>query len=188
MSKKKQQLIEIALNLFMNEGFHATGIDRIVEVSGISKTTLYRHFESKEILIRDALLVFSQRQQAGWQRDDYQLLSAEQLMLARFDELEALVKSQHFSGCIFLNASGEYPDEDNFIHKVAIAHKVASLAETKRRLAFIEDADIEGSHTNLASIIELLYEGLVARLQVQQDLGLITTAKKAVAALLKAKE
>jgi AcrR family transcriptional regulator len=179
VSKKKQQLIEIALNLFMNEGFHATGIDRIVEVSGISKTTMYRHFESKEVLIREALLVFSQRQQAGWERNDYQLLSAEQLMLARFDELEALVQSKHFSGCIFLNASGEYPDEENLIHQIAIAHKAASLAETKRRLASIEGAD-----DDLAVIIELIYEGLVARLQVQQDLGLIKAAKKAVAALI----
>jgi AcrR family transcriptional regulator len=183
VSKKKQQLIDIALNLFMSEGFHATGIDRIVEVSGISKTTMYRHFESKEVLIRDALLAFSQRQQAAWELDDPHLLSAEQLMLARFDELEALLHSQHFSGCVFLNASGEYPDEKNLIHQVAIAHKAASLAETKRRLASIEDAD-----DNLALTIELIYEGVVARLLVQQDLGLIQTAKKAVTALLKPKQ
>ncbi|PKH02170.1 TetR family transcriptional regulator, partial [Psychromonas sp. MB-3u-54] len=180
MSKKKQQLIDIALNLFMSEGFHATGIDRIVEVSGISKTTMYRHFESKEVLIRDALLAFSQRQQAAWELDDPHLLSAEQLLLARFDELEALVQSKHFSGCVFLNASAEYPDEDNLIHRVAIAHKAASLAETKRRLATIENTD-----DNLALTIELIYEGAVSRLLVQQDLGLIRAAKKALTALLK---
>ncbi|WP_198134726.1 TetR family transcriptional regulator [Psychromonas ingrahamii] len=182
MSKKKQQLIDIALNLFMSEGFHATGIDRIVEVSGISKTTMYRHFESKEVLIRDALLVFSQRQQAAWEFDEPHLLSAEQLMLARFDELEALVQSKHFCGCVFLNASAEYPDEESLIHQVAIAYKAASLAETKRRLASIEDSD-----NNLALTIELIYEGVVARLLVQQDLGLIQTAKKVVTAVLKSK-
>jgi len=183
VSKKKQQLIDIALNLFMSEGFHATGIDRIVEVSGISKTTMYRHFESKEVLIRDALLVFSQRQQAAWELDDCHLLSAQQLMFTRFDELAALLHSKHFSGCVFLNASREYPDEQNLIHQVAIAHKAASLAETKRRLASIEDAD-----DNLALTIELIYEGVIARLQVQQDLGLIQTAKRAVSALIKAKQ
>ncbi|MFT6914195.1 MAG: AcrR family transcriptional regulator [Motiliproteus sp.] len=183
VSKKKQQLIEIALNLFMNEGFHATGIDRIVEMSGISKTTMYRHFESKELLIRDALRVFSQRQQSAWASDNDHLVSAEQLILARFDELEALVQRKHFSGCVFLNASGEYPDENNLIHQVAIAHKAASLAETKRRLASIENTD-----DNLALTIELIYEGVVARLQVQQDVALIQNAKRTVAALMTARQ
>ena len=183
VSKKKQQLIDIALNLFISEGFHATGIDRIVEVSGISKTTMYRHFQSKEVLIRDALFTFSQHLQAAWELDDPHLLSTQQLLLARFDELEDLVQSKHFSGCVFLNASAEYPDEENLIHRVAIAHKAASLAETKRRLASIEDTD-----DNLALTIELIYEGVIARLLVQQDLGLIQTAKKAVTALLKSKQ
>jgi len=183
VSKKKQQLIEIALNLFMSEGFHATGIDRIVEVSGISKTTMYRHFESKEVLIRDALLAFSHRQQAAWALDDDHLLPKQQLMLARFDELAALLRSKHFSGCIFLNASREYPDQENIIHRVAIAHKAASLAETKRRLASLGDTD-----DNLALTIELIYEGVIARLQVEQDLRLIETAKRAVVALIEAQQ
>lgn len=65
----------------------------------------------------------------------------------------------------------------------AIAHKAASLAETKRRLAAIEDAD-----DHLALTIELIYEGVVARLQVQQDVALIQAAKKVVAALIRAKQ
>jgi AcrR family transcriptional regulator len=178
LSKKKQKLIDVALELFMTEGFHATGIDRIVAVSGISKTTMYRHFESKDILIRDALAVFSQRIQASWVMEEYE--SAEEQLLARFDVLLELVNNNQFHGCVFLNASGEYSDEQNLIHQVAIAHKQASLVETQRLLASVKGVDM-----NLALTIELIYEGVVARLQVQQDVLLIEAAKKAVQILLK---
>ena len=48
---KQQLLIETSLQLFNRHGFHATGIDTIMAVSGVSKTTLYKYFRSKELLI-----------------------------------------------------------------------------------------------------------------------------------------
>ncbi|MEH6534347.1 MAG: TetR family transcriptional regulator, partial [Photobacterium frigidiphilum] len=161
-------------------GFHATGIDRIVAESGISKTTLFRHFESKDILIRDALAAFSQRIQMSWIVEECE--NAEAQLLARFDVLLELVNNNQFHGCVFLNASGEYPDEQSLIHQVAIAHKHASLAETQRLLAVIK-----GIERDVALTIELIYEGVVARLQVQQDTVIIEAAKKAVQLLLNIK-
>ena len=177
MSKKRQQLIDVALDLFMREGFHATGIDRIAEVSGISKTTMYRHFPTKDLLIRDALQAFSEQVQASWMIEpdrtpDYSLI------LERFDQLADLITNNQFTGCVFLNATGEYPDENNPIHQVAIAHKAASLAETQRRLQLCEINAAD------ALMIELIYEGLVARLQVRQDLNLIDETKRLVESVL----
>jgi len=48
---KRDQLIEKAQELFYREGYHATGIDRILAESGVAKMTLYKHFKSKEELI-----------------------------------------------------------------------------------------------------------------------------------------
>lgn len=179
MSKKRQQLIDIALNLFMKEGFHATGIDRIAEISGISKTTMYRHFPSKERLIRDALQAFSDQIEARWQtRQTQEVVADHSLILARFEQLSDIITRGEFSGCVFLNAAGEFPDESNPIHQVAIAHKHASLAETRRRLTLC------GIDEERALIIELIYEGLVARLQIKQDQHLIQTTIKHVRTLL----
>ena len=54
-SSKRDLLINTALELFSREGFHATGIDRILSESGVAKMTLYNHFKSKDELILAAL-------------------------------------------------------------------------------------------------------------------------------------
>ena len=47
----KEKLIESATKLFYSNGFHATGIERILQDAKVSKMTLYRHFKSKDELI-----------------------------------------------------------------------------------------------------------------------------------------
>lgn len=53
---KREILLDTAERLFYSDGFHATGIDRIVNEAGIARMTLYNHFESKEALV-EAVLV-----------------------------------------------------------------------------------------------------------------------------------
>ena len=55
LSKKREHLIDVALRLFCSEGFHATGIDRILSEAKVAKNTLYKHFRSKDELILAAL-------------------------------------------------------------------------------------------------------------------------------------
>lgn len=43
--------MQAALELFANEGYHATSISKIAKKAGISKGLLYNYFESKEALI-----------------------------------------------------------------------------------------------------------------------------------------
>src|SRR3954471_13991951 len=54
-SEIRDHLLETALRLFNQHGYHATGIDLIIAEAGVAKTTLYRHFETKENYILAAL-------------------------------------------------------------------------------------------------------------------------------------
>ena len=54
-SQRRTQLIETALRLFYRNGFHATGIDKLLAEAGIAKMTLYKHFGSKDALILECL-------------------------------------------------------------------------------------------------------------------------------------
>ena len=53
MSKKtaKERIIENALLLFEENGFHAVTVDKIVQVSGTSKGGFYHNFKSKDELL-----------------------------------------------------------------------------------------------------------------------------------------
>src|SRR5216683_869693 len=47
----RERILATASELFYREGIRAIGVDTVVERSGVSKTSLYRLFESKDALI-----------------------------------------------------------------------------------------------------------------------------------------
>ena len=49
-SRKRESIIDAAIRAFQEDGFDNTSMDRIAEVAGASKRTVYNHFESKEDL------------------------------------------------------------------------------------------------------------------------------------------
>ena len=52
---KRDELISKALGAFYRTGFQATGMDRLAVETGVSKTSMYKHFRTKEELILAAL-------------------------------------------------------------------------------------------------------------------------------------
>ena len=54
-ASKRDQLVQNALTVFYQNGFHATGMDKLVAETGVSKTSMYKHFRTKEDLIQAAL-------------------------------------------------------------------------------------------------------------------------------------
>lgn len=57
--KKRKDILDAAIQEFREQGFPAARVNRIAELAEVSKRTLYKHFESKEVLfaaITDILL------------------------------------------------------------------------------------------------------------------------------------
>jgi AcrR family transcriptional regulator len=53
--RSRKAVLETAVTLMMDRGIHALNIDSIAEHSGVAKTTIYRHWSSREAIILDAL-------------------------------------------------------------------------------------------------------------------------------------
>lgn len=51
-SRKRQAVVDAASNEFLAHGFAGTSMDRIAEMAGVSKRTVYDHFPSKEDLFQ----------------------------------------------------------------------------------------------------------------------------------------
>jgi len=49
--EKKKLIMQVALELFANDGYHSTSISKIAQKAGISKGLMYNYFESKEELL-----------------------------------------------------------------------------------------------------------------------------------------
>ncbi len=50
-SNTRQRIIDAAYLLFYKTGFMRSSIDAVAEAAGITKRTLYQHFDSKDALI-----------------------------------------------------------------------------------------------------------------------------------------
>ncbi|HET7657475.1 MAG TPA: TetR/AcrR family transcriptional regulator [Bacillales bacterium] len=51
MNEKGIKIIEAAIKLFAKKGYHATSMQEIADESGVSKGSVYNHFDSKENLV-----------------------------------------------------------------------------------------------------------------------------------------
>ena len=121
---KRQELVEKALSIFYLGGFHATGMDTLSSKVGISKTSVYNHFRTKEDLILAVLRLRDENFRNWLFRRMEELSDTPQgQLIAMFDALEEWFRQLDFKGCMFIKASSEYQDRDHPIHQQSAEHK-----------------------------------------------------------------
>lgn len=121
---KRDELVQKALDAFYRNGFHATGMDMLVAETGISKTSMYKHFRTKEDLILAVLRLRDERFRNWLYRRMEELgQSPKEQLIAMFDALGEWFEEQGFKGCMFVKASSEYQEPSNPIHMQSADHK-----------------------------------------------------------------
>ncbi|MCU1345572.1 MAG: putative TetR family transcriptional regulator [Acidimicrobiia bacterium] len=55
-AERRRQVLQHALGVFAEQGFHSTSMNDVAEAAGVTKPVVYQHFTSKRVLYR-ALLV-----------------------------------------------------------------------------------------------------------------------------------
>jgi len=55
MNEEKQKILDESTKIFMQEGFCKTPMDDIAKTLKISKKTIYKYFDSKEILVKEGV-------------------------------------------------------------------------------------------------------------------------------------
>jgi len=55
MTEKQEKILNVALKLFAEHGFHATSTNKIAKVAGVSEGLIFRHFEDKPRLLKAVL-------------------------------------------------------------------------------------------------------------------------------------
>ena len=181
MSKKRQELIDTAISLFAEHGFHNTGIDWIAREANVSKKTMYSHFRSKEELILAAL-----KHHDGLFRNFF-MKSVNDLadkpyerLLGIFDVANIWFSDKKFYGCMFINAIGEYANREDAINQACQSFK-------SQMTAFIEELAKEAKVANpseLARALSILLEGAIVTAQVAGTPESAKTARVAAKVLI----
>lgn len=53
--KRKKELLKIAYDMFLTQGYENTSVDKIIEKAQIAKGTYYYHFKSKEQMLEEVI-------------------------------------------------------------------------------------------------------------------------------------
>ncbi|MFV0321879.1 MAG: TetR/AcrR family transcriptional regulator [Alphaproteobacteria bacterium] len=180
-SGRRDHLVHIARKLFYENGFHAVGIDRILAESGVSKTTLYKHFHSKDALVAAALKSWADYLK---ERLDRILIERGQMPITRLESLFVLnarmCKEKGFNGDMFINAMSEYNDKDHIVRQTA-----QELKESMWAWIFeaVKEARVAEPKI-VARQIVILYEGTVSALQIARDTAVSDFARGQVRSLI----
>jgi len=172
----RERIIRTAHDLFYRVGFHTVGLDAILAQVGVTKTTFYNHFQSKEDLVSEVL-----RMHDRWWRDTFREMlrthggdTPRGQLMAIFDVLREFLKTNDFNGCFFVNVAVQFPLPNDPAHQAAAAHKRSMEAMIREIAGYAGAAD----PLALAQELSLLMEGAYVTRQVTGETAAADIARR----------
>ena len=151
--EKHKLILKAASELFLNDGFVNTSMDKVAKASGVSKQTVYSHFENKDTLFQSVITSKCQ----SYQLDTKQLMQAttEQLPFKQYliqvgTQLIRLIQD---------------PDAVALYRII-----IAEAPNTPHVAKLFYDAGPEASRNSLSEVFYFYGKGLLSR-QASQDLA-----------------
>jgi AcrR family transcriptional regulator len=179
----REKILETASTLFYRRGVRAVGVDLVVAEAGVAKTSLYRHFRTKDDLIAAFLAREDQDFWGTWNavaerhKDDPQ---AE--LDAHLEWIGERVGRPNYRGCPQINVAAEFPEADHPARKVATAHK----RELRHRLKGIVEGLGVSRPDELAGQLAVLINGAFVSSQMLEAGEAIPLLRQAAHALVAA--
>ena len=128
-----EKVLSTAARLFYASGVRAVGVEWIVAESGVAKTSLYRHFQTKD----DLVAAFLEREDREfWQQWGEVVAAAanpKAELMSLLNWIGKRVSRDGYRGCPQINVAAEFADPEHPARKIRSQHK----AEMLKRLRYI---------------------------------------------------
>lgn len=164
----RERILEAARDLFYARGIRAVSVDEIAAAAQTNKMTLYRHFESKDLLVAEYL-----RSLSGYavERDEEIRRAhpgdAYAQLLALAARIGKDLCAAELRGCPMANAAVEYPEKD---HPARIVIEESKKEQCERLVRLCREAGFVQPE-QMAEELFLLYEGACVNVQSQGRCG-----------------
>jgi len=118
------RVLATASRLFYAHGVRAVGVEWIVAESGVAKTSLYRHFRTKD----DLIAAFLEREDREFLRQWDAVVDAVagdpmRELMALLDWIGQRVSRDGYRGCPQINVAAEFSDPDHPARRIRARHK-----------------------------------------------------------------
>ena len=154
----RERILATASELFYREGVRAIGVDTVVERSGVSKTSLYRLFESKDALIAAFATEQDRLFWTWWDRIEEQHADDPHALLrALVFGIAERIERRAYRGCPFLNLAAEFPDPNHPGRVIGRANKEKLRARLAAIVGRIGVADPARTAFQMALLINGAY-------------------------------
>jgi AcrR family transcriptional regulator len=177
----RQRVLETAYELFYRYGFTRVGVDRIAERAGVTKRTLYNHFDSKDALVaavldHQHLHAFAQIQ--GWGNGSAE--NSSEFLAGIFQELGHWASRPRWLGSGFTRLTMELADLPG--HP---ARRAAHLHKAEVENWLVQELDRLGAEDpkELARQTMLLIEGCLSLMLIHSDTSYAAAATRAACEL-----
>lgn len=103
------RVLDAAMDLFWRQGYDATSLQGLLDVMGLSKSSLYQTFGSKQKLFEQCLQRYQQMVQTNWLKRLAGEVSGRQFildtLLSTLEEAEGATSPR---GCLIMNTASEF--------------------------------------------------------------------------------
>ena len=126
------RVLAAAARLFYAHGVRAVGVEWIVAESGVAKTSLYRHFHTKDHLIAAFLEREDREFWAQWEAVVNGVAGDPMReLMALLDWIGQRVSRDGYRGCPQINVAAEFSDPEHPARKIRALHKEAMFGRLK---------------------------------------------------------
>jgi AcrR family transcriptional regulator len=174
------RILDAAGRLFYRDGIRPVAMDAVAEMAGITKRTLYYHFDSKDDLVIAYLRHTGERLDASLARAmSRRGGSAMDRLQGLFEDLEARFAREEFRGCPFVNAAAELTES-------APARAEAATYKERMRAWFESMVRELGARdpVALSEQLAILLDGAIAIWLVRRDPRAAARAREAALVLI----
>lgn len=125
------KVLAAAARLFYANGVRAVGVEWIVAESGVAKTSLYRHFETKDALVAAFLEREDKEFWQQWQEVAGTGGDPRQELMRLMEWIGRRVSRQGYRGCPQINVAAEFADPAHPARAIRRRHKEQMHAKLK---------------------------------------------------------
>jgi AcrR family transcriptional regulator len=159
------RILVTAHDLFYRDGIRATGVDKVIAAAKVTKVTFYRHFPSKNDLIR-AYLNFRHQLWMNWfvaallryQAGQSKLQQRREPLTPVLNAVRDWLHAPQFRGCAFINSVAELGGGLDDALSIAASHKQDMVAAIATLLP-------ETNAATMARAAALAIDGAIVRAQ-----------------------
>jgi len=181
----RERIINTANDLFYTQGYHQTGINQIIEQSGVAKATFYSNFKSKEELCieylreRDRMDTDATKDMINGIKDPYDRY------MAIIKGIQNYMVETDFRGCAFGNIAVEVTEPNSPIRKEVKHHEDRFRSILKDVIEDLKSSGPKYKHLDVDQLTDtyhFIVEGAIVACKNYND---IWPLEKAVAAVEK---